>query len=179
MIILFSIIFQSGEFHNESSKLIQLVPIFVSLIAVAIAYFAARFQGLSLIQNQIANKAKECNENIDKNTQRILNMPQNISHIVSTIINTEKLIDRIIKRKGTFFFFKKTSLIDQLYLQLHTSIIDYISQNTITPDFEEGQVKFHIKLQLDYCHRLFSSSIKEYGNATPKEIKKKLNEYKK
>jgi hypothetical protein len=154
-----------------------MVAISVSLLATFIAYLAVRYQVLSLCQSQVSEKAKECNKNINPTTQGVIETPQNISHIVSTIITTEQLINRTIGKRF-YFLITKASLIDQLYLQLHTSIIDYIIRNTITKTFAEGQVKYHIMLQLDYCNKLFKKSSEKYGNATPEEINKKLKEYK-
>jgi hypothetical protein len=162
---------------NEASNIPELLAIFISFLAIVMAYFAVRYQVLSLCQSQISDKAKDCNKNIDNATQRIIETPQNISHVVSTIITTEQLIDRIIGKR-VYLFITKASLIEQLYLQLHTSIIEYIKKNTITETFKEGQVKYHIGLQLDYCKRLFEKAIQKYGNATPKEINDKIEEYK-
>ena len=172
------ITFQNGDFYYESTNTSEILAISISLVATLIAYFAVRYQVLALCQTQISDKAKECNKNINIETQRIIETSHNISHVVSTIITTEQLVNRIIGKRF-YLFITKASLIEQLYLQLHTSIIEYIIKNTITSTFEEGQVKYHLELQLDYCNRLFKKSIQKYNNATPREINDKLEEYKK
>jgi len=178
MILSSIITFQNGEFNYTSPDILNFLAIIISIIATIIAYLAARFQILSLLQNQLADKAKECNTNLDPETHMIIIKLQNISHVVSTIITTEYLIERVLKQ-GRLLLIRKQSLIDQFYLQLHTSIIDYIRKNKITPAFEDGIVKYHVELQLEHCHNLFTRSIEKYGNATPKEINDKLEAFKK
>jgi len=180
MTLLFTITFQSGDFFYEDSNVPSHLAILISIVAAFIAFIGVRSQIISLIKNQLADKARECNKNINAETHRIIETPQNISHVVSTIITGKLLLDRVIKNSRVFFLFGlgKQSLIDQFYFQLHTSIIEYIIANTITPTFEEGQVKEHIKFQLNYCNKLFGESIKNYGNATPKEIQDQLTKYK-
>lgn len=170
MNLLLAITFQSGEFYYEGSSAPSYIPIIISAIAACIALFGLRFQMFSLIKNQLAEKARECNKNIDPETQAIIGKHQNISLVVSSIITGKLLIDK------TFFIFpyEKQSLIDQFYLQLHTSIIEYIKANTVTTAFGEGIVYYTLVAQLDYCHVMFSNSIKKFGNALPKEIEDKL-----
>lgn len=178
MIFCSIITFQNGEFILESSNILEfLATIIVAIMAAGIAFLSARFQAISLLQTQITEKAKECNSNIDPITHEIILYPQNISNVVSAIITTEQLIDKVIKG-ASFLFLSKQSLIDQFYLQLHTSIIEYIKKNEITPSFEDNIIKYHIELQLKYCNELFNKSIEKYGNATPKVITEQLNAYK-
>jgi len=181
MVLLLGITFQSGDFYYSTSNSTGYFVLIVSVIAVFISFINFRFQLISLVQKQLTDKANLCNENIDKETQRILDTPHNISKIVSSIITAKFLVERLTEKKVRMIFFPfgygRQSLIDHFYLQLHSSIIDYIMKNTITPSFQEGRVKFHLKLQLDYCSRFFIKSISKYGNATPKEIQDELDKY--
>ncbi len=182
MILLIDINFQSGDFYYSSAKLHDYLPIIISAIALFVAFINVRFQMISLIQRQLADKAKDCNDNINSETQQIIDTPQTKSKIVSSIVTANLLINRLTKSNCLFFpfGFGKQSLIDQFYLQLHTSIIEYIiaGNNRNSPDIVEGQIDYHIGLQLNYCNKLFCNSIKKFGNATPREIEIELNKFK-
>ena len=177
-ILIFSITFQEGDFLYENST--DNLAIFISIVAVVLTSLGVRFQILSMLKNQLANKAAECNKNINQETHAIIENTQNISHVVSLIITGELLVNRVFKSSRFFFPFGygKQSLMDQFYFQLHTSIVEYIIKNQITSTFKEDRVKYHITLQLNYCHKLFKKSTEKYGNATPKEIQDKLKDYK-
>ena len=180
MILLFDIPFQSGDFYYSTSISNNYVAIFISLLALFISYINVRYQKISLIQKQLANKAKDCNDNIDPITQGLIITNQNKSKVVSAIITAYSLVERQTKNWLFFpFGYGKQSLIDQFYLQLHTSIVDYIKNYSKSENSEivDGQVEFHIGLQSEYCHKIFAKSIISYRNATPDEIEEKLRQY--
>ncbi len=102
-----------------------IVPIIIAIIALIVSYRATRYQIISLLNAQLADKAKDCNSNLDDND--LSNMPiknDKVSWIVSSIITAEEIINYQIYYKTSFFMigYDVQSLIDQFYLQLHTTI---------------------------------------------------------
>jgi len=113
----------------DLNSVLPIIAIILSLIAIIIAlfvgYLTTRYQIISLINSQLADKAKECNSNLDKND--LSGMPKSndkVSWIVSSIITAEEIINYQVSFKRSIFLlgYDIQELIDQFYLQLHTTI---------------------------------------------------------
>ena len=104
----------------------------VAVFALVATLFSIRYQIISLIQTQLADKARECNRYLDSNSQ-IPFQADRISGIVSSARTAKELLNYqlVFKRYHIIAFLNKQSLIDQFYLQLHTSIRQWIEKDTL------------------------------------------------
>ena len=105
----------------------------IASLALMVAISSIRYQIISMINMQLADKAKECNNYLDTNA-----MPPKSAHkvsgIVSSIITADELLDHHLKFKKytVLIFLNKQSLLEQFYLQLHTSIREYLKKKSLT-----------------------------------------------
>lgn len=189
--ILLVTIFQGGPVYNEgssNSSWVQLITVIISLIALRVAYGSyraskrnSRTAQIAIIQGRLSEKAKEINlQDINPNDHRIWEEKDaSISHVVSNIITAKLLIDEAINSSDGYLKEEdKQLLFDQFYLQLHTSIIEYIWENKITESFPKAwRGTFHIAKQLSYCSELFIPSYNKYGNASPPSILTAVNSF--
>jgi len=118
----------------EDNFLISIIALIIAIFALFISYKAIRYQIISLLNVQLSDKAKYCNDNLDKNN--LSKMPTQIdkfSGILSAIITAEELFNYQFCYKKSIFlwFFDCQSLIDQFYLQLHTTIRVFLQKGQI------------------------------------------------
>jgi hypothetical protein len=108
--------------------------IFALIVALLALYIPTRYQIVSLINAQLSDKAKECNSNLDPNNLSYI-PPQNdkVSGILSAIITAEELLNYKLYLKKSPYLIKLDvqSLIDQFYLQLHTTIRLFIQKEKL------------------------------------------------
>ena len=138
---------------------------------------AIRYQIISLINAQLADKAKECNSNLD--LQDLSKPPKSndkVSGFLSAIITAEELLNYQAHHKKSLFLWKldTIALIDQFYLQLHTTIREFMKKDTII----EADLKKNS--QLDVFKKQFERS-KEFLNFAIEKNRngefEKLHEY--
>jgi hypothetical protein len=104
----------------------------VAVFALVAALASIRYQIISLIQTQLADKARECNRYLDNNSQ-IPVQADKVSGIVSSARTAKELLhyQLVFKRYYILAFLNKQGLIDQFYLQLHTSIRQWIEKDSL------------------------------------------------
>lgn len=111
---------------------------FVAVLALIASIISIRYQIISLIQTQLADKARECNTFLDNNNQ-ILIESSSISGILSSAITARQLLNYQLKSKRYYIllFLNKQKLVNQFYLQLHTSIRELLNK----PALQDGEIK--------------------------------------
>lgn len=118
----------------DYNLLTSVIALFVAVIALFLSYMAMRYQIIGLISSQIADKAKECNSNLDPlNNSEVPKSNDKFSGILSAIITCEELINYEVYKKRSIFLWKlqTDSLVDKFYLQLHTTIRFFLEKETI------------------------------------------------
>ncbi len=127
------------ESNNNLELLIISLTLLVSFAAVCLAIYAARIQRISIILLQLSEKAKEANSYLD-DYSRISLKEYTISGIVSTLITARQLLRynfyriKNEKRNGRKFILMRLNeqyFIDQFYLQLHTTIREWINKDEL------------------------------------------------
>ena len=106
--------------------------ILIAVLALLVAIISIRYQIIALIQNQLADKARECNRFLDSNGQ-ISKESANLSGIISSAITARQLLEYQLKSKrySILLFLNRKALIDQFYLQLHTSIRELLKKESL------------------------------------------------
>lgn len=135
----------------DYSLLTSIIPIIVALIAVIIAMFVGfittRYQIISLLNTQLADKAKDCNSNLNHND--LSKMPKQndkVSWIVSSIITAEEIINYQLYYSKRFFLvgYNIQELIDEFYLQLHTTIRVFFQKERFDSSDLEDKSQFDV-----------------------------------
>ncbi|MFA6667665.1 MAG: hypothetical protein WCS51_04890 [Bacilli bacterium] len=154
----------------------SIVAIFIALIALIVSYKATRYQIISLLNAQLADKAKDCNSNLNRNDlSKIPTKNDKVSWIVSSIITAEEIINYQVDHKKSFFMIRYNiqSLIDQFYLQLHTTIRVFLQKGHFDPEDLADYTQFGaIKNQYNRSTEFLSISINKDKN---KEFEKLHN----
>ncbi|WP_426669942.1 hypothetical protein ACPPVU_01610 [Mucilaginibacter sp. McL0603] len=153
--------------YNLLSSILALV---VAIIALFVGYRAIRYQIISLINAQLADKAKDCNTNLDSNNYG--DAPKQldkISGILSSIITAEELLNYQVNLKKNIFILHLDvqSLIDQFYLQLHTTIRLFLQKEKLEiSDIDSSAENILVVLQVQYnkSQEFLSISIKKDNN---------------
>lgn len=155
----------------ETNTLITLFGVFIAILAFIATILCVRYQIITLINTQLGDKARECNKNLDINSQ-VPKEADKTSGIVSAILDAERLLDYQIKCKKyhILVLINKQSLIDQFYFQLHTSIRELLKIGRFvelkTNDSEDEniqkvniEIKAKIQDQLKSCIRFLKTSM--------------------
>lgn len=152
--------------------------VLIAVLALIVAIISIRCQIISLIQIQLADKARECNKYLDSNSQ-IPKESANISGILSSAITARQLLDYQLKSKKYYIliFLNRETLIDQFYLQLHTSIREFLKKHQLQNDeiktndsndpniqAVNSAIKDTIKSQFQSMKSFLSNSIKKSEN---------------
>jgi len=121
---------------------ISLGTMIIAIAAVVISYISIRYQNISLINSQLTKKAESCNSNLNSND--LSKIPKNnakFSGILSSIIVAEEILN---SKTDSFFliFCNFQSLIDQFYLQLHTTIRVFLQKGRISKEDIENDNQF-------------------------------------
>jgi len=153
--------------HNSSmstTDIISLTSAIIAFVALFVGFISIRIQIVASIQNQILDKADECNKFIDPITQAAPVNTRGVSAVVSNILFTEALVN--LRFRNNFFILwsiGKRACIDLFYLQLHTSIIDFIARNDVGAGvIDEDSLKPKIVEQLNGRNLFLSKSINKY-----------------
>lgn len=110
---------------------LTILTIIIACVATWIAFINARFQIVMLILNQLSDKAKQTNEHLNKEKMKIhFNIKSNVSGFISSIVTAEQLLNYNFKEHWFLLLGAgKQGFIDQFYLQLHTSIRQYVGRD--------------------------------------------------
>ena len=102
----------------------------IALMAAIATLLSVRFQIFTMINTQLSDKAKECNQYLMGNCQLSMEVHK-ISGIVSAIITAKQLLNHHLKNKQYHILvgINKQSFIEQFYLQLNTTIQGWIKSN--------------------------------------------------
>lgn len=118
----------------DSNQIISLVSLLIAIIAFFVAFSSVRFQIVTLINSQLADRAKMCNEQLtDSNKSYIPKENDKVSGILSSIITAEEILNSYLSSKN-FFLWKIDSqiIIDHFYLQLHTTVRLFVEKEKLT-----------------------------------------------
>jgi hypothetical protein len=109
----------------------SIVALVVAVIALIVGVYAIRYQIIALLSAQLADKAKESNEKLMPGGLSIMPPYEgSISTILSSIITAEEILNyQVYKNKYSFLSLNVQSLVDQFYLQLHTTIREFIAKD--------------------------------------------------
>jgi len=141
------------------------------VVAVLVGYHTIQLQIVAAIQSQLTNKAKEANKYIVEKDQRFPMETHNVSAIVSSILHAGYILDL---QFSTYKFFlikrKKQQFIDLFYLELHTSVGEYIQRNQLELVLNDTTLASIIKEQLNDCHNFlkYSNLRFRYASSYPK-----------
>ncbi len=104
------------------------LSISIACLALLATLLAVRYQIITIINSQMLEKAKECNSNLDENGKLDEANSSKVSGVVSAIITARQLLDLQLrcKKYHILLFTKRQYFVDQFYLQLHTSIREWI-----------------------------------------------------
>jgi hypothetical protein len=107
----------------------SIIGLIVALLALLVAISGVRYQLITMINSQLADKAKECNGNLNSNDQPDWHANK-LSGLVSSIITTKQLLDSHFENKflRALLLNDKQIFINQFYLQLHTSVIEFLKE---------------------------------------------------
>ncbi len=110
----------------------------IAILAVVATLLCVRYQIFTMINTQLSEKARECNQFLTNN--QLSFEARKISGIVTSIITAQRLLDHHIKFKKyhILVLINRQSFIDQFYLQLHTTIHDWIKRN----EFDKSSIIF-------------------------------------
>jgi len=143
----------------DYNLLTSIIVLCIALITLFVSYRAIRYQIISLINVQLADKAKQCNSNLDpKDLSKPPKKNDKVSGTVSSIITAEEIINYQACLKKSIFIrgFDLQSLIDQFYLQLHTTIRVFLQKGQI---YENDIENIENKEQYDTIKNQYMRSI--------------------
>jgi hypothetical protein len=118
----------------DYNLLTSIIALLVAVFALIVSYVAIRYQIISLINAQLGDKAKECNGNLSPlDLSKPPRTNDKVSGLLSSIITAEELLNYQVYHKKNIFLWRLDlqSLIDQFYLQLHTTIRVFIEKANI------------------------------------------------
>lgn len=156
---------------------ISIFAIIIAIIALIVSCGATRYQIISLLNAQLADKAKDCNSNL--NHENLSKMPienDKVSWIVSSIITAEEIVNYQVYFKKSCFMkgYNIQSLIDQFYLQLHTTIRKFLQKGHFdSKDLEDNSQFDAINKQYTRSTEFLSISIINDNN----KVFEKLHDY--
>jgi hypothetical protein len=109
----------------------SIMALIVAVIALIVGVYAIRYQIIALLSTQLSDKAKESNEKLMPGALRIIPPYEaSVSTILSSIITAEEILNyQMYKNKYSFLSLNAQSLVDQFYLQLHTTIREFIAKD--------------------------------------------------
>ena len=153
------------------------LALFVAALSLIVSVKAIQYQIIGLLNVQLANKAKECNGNL--NPKDLSNMPREdakVSGIVSSIVTAKEILNSLAYcrkcKKNTKKNPKKISflvgfdlqrLIDLFYLQLHTTIRVFLKNGKFEEkDFNNKEVYKVINDQLNTSRKFLKIPIDKY-----------------
>jgi hypothetical protein len=110
-----------------------ILALIIGFLALIVAISSIRYQIITMINAQLADKAKECNSYLEANAM-VPKSAHKVSGIVSAIITAEELLDEQLnfKKYTILILLNKQSILKQFYLQLHTSIRVYLKKKTLS-----------------------------------------------
>ncbi|MBL7075607.1 hypothetical protein ISS37_10270 [candidate division KSB1 bacterium] len=146
------------------------------MISLFVAVRALRYQRVSLLNSQLADKAKECNNNLDPvNLSKPPRRNDKVSGLLSSIITAEELLFYQTHHKKWKISWKpnQESLIDQFYLQLHTTIRVYLEKNSIEEkDLDSSEFMVIFNKQFQRSKEFLARSIEKNKNGEFEKLHK-------
>lgn len=144
-------------------NIIDILALIVALIAFFVSYKATLFQKISLIDTQLSDKAKECNNNLDiSDLSAFPKKEDKVSGILSAIITGEEILALQVLPKTWIFSINRQLRIDLLYLQLHTTIREFLKKDSLNnQDLEESRHLEVLKKQFLRCKQFLAVSIQK------------------
>jgi len=139
--------------NEDVNLIISILAALVALTALWISVKATIYQIISLLNAQLTEKAKECNNNLDqKDLSRFPSKVDKVSWILSTIITAEEILNFHFSKKHKCFsrIINRQSLIDHFYLQLHTTIRVFLKNDEINVNEIEDGEHFEKDLKLQF-----------------------------
>lgn len=147
----------------SARDIIAICALIVSVIALFVGYINLRTSVVSMIENQLSNKAKECNKYIEEKTQAIKQETHYISAILTSIIFAATLLDLYYKSyRFILLRIGKKSCLDRFYLELHTSVIEFVKNNL--PNNLDPSLINTIKRQHEKCKLILHDSIVKFND---------------
>jgi len=163
--------------NQQLSILISIIAVLIASLALIATFVSIRYQLIGLILNQLAQKAIECNSNLNDENQ-VPEEADKASGIVTSILKAEEII-KLHKRKRPLLlaFLRRKYLVDQFYLQLHTSIIELIFTigrfvNIKTKTSPDESINEKIKIDIQYQLK----NVKVFLEASHKRYMKSNND---
>jgi hypothetical protein len=149
----------------DSSTTIAVLSLFVSITAVIATYITLRYQVFSMINTQFADKAREANANLNSRGELSADLSC-ISGILSAIITARQLFNYHLNHKGKNILIRvnKQAFFDQFYLQLGTSIREYLQADKFNPDnitIPTPKIDNLMKDQFASCKEFLKNSIEK------------------
>lgn len=143
----------------DNTYSVAVVSLLISLVSVIITYVAARFQVKQLLSSQLSERANTANRFIGRNND----MPKDhgeLTALVAAIITAEEILyfNLYSKRKSVWFLISPQHLIDEFYLQLHTSIRRDLAE------FPLSTQENYLQEQWNRCKRFLAKSILKNKN---------------
>jgi len=135
------------------------IAIVISAIALFVGYYTIRLQVISAIEKILKDKAIECNKYIIAVNQKFPLETHFTSAIVSSILYASHLLDlQFTTYKAFLWMRKKQEFIDIFYLELHTSISEYVHRNQLELVPDDIDLRPIIKRQLQDAHNFLEKS---------------------
>ncbi|MBB6109801.1 hypothetical protein SAMN05421821_105219 [Mucilaginibacter lappiensis] len=135
------------------------ISIIALLVALYVGYYTIRLQVISAIENKLTIKAKECNKYIIDDDQKFPLQTHYASAIISSILYATHILDLQFKTYNVFLWrSKKQGFKDIFYLELHTSISDYVHRNQLELIPDDPTLRPIINRQLQDAHDFLEES---------------------
>jgi hypothetical protein len=117
----------------DYNLIISVAAIIIAVLALIVGFYAVRFQYIAIINTQLADRARFCNEQLtDSNKSYVPKENDKISGILSGVITAEEILNSYLTERNPFLcFLDSQRIIDHFYLQLHSTIRLFVEKNEI------------------------------------------------
>lgn len=160
----------------DYNLLTSIIALFVALIALCVSYMTMRYQIIGLISSQMADKAKECNSNVDPlDNSKPPRSNDKLSGLLSAIITCEELINYEIYKRGSIFLWRLNVdwLVDKFYLQLHTTVRVFVEkQNIKSSDLDNDDYLLAFNDQFQRVREFLKTAIIKNQNKDFEKLRK-------
>jgi type III secretory pathway component EscV len=117
----------------DYNLIISVAACIIAVLALIVGFYAVRFQYIAIINTQLADRARMCNEQLtDTNKSYVPKENDKISGILSGIITAEEIMNSYLSERNPFLLnLNSQRIIDHFYLQLHTTIRIFIERKEL------------------------------------------------
>ncbi len=136
--------------------------VIIAILALIVSFYAVRFQYIAIINSQLADCARRCNEQLtDSNKSYLPKENDKISGVLSGIITAEEILNTYLYERNLFLLnLNSQRLIDHFYLQLHTTIRVFIEKEEfVASDLSNINLLNEFNMQLKRVNIFLSNSI--------------------